>query len=162
VNWEAIGAFGEILGAAAVVATLFYLAVQIKESSAQARRNELNSTLQQISAGRLALAQNEKLATILPKGLENFSSLDSGERIRFEAIMNERFWVMQQLWQRVQDGYLNQEYWDGSIHGATIQTIHTPGGAAWWEASNRQFPANYREEIERIRGLEGSDSSAPK
>ena len=31
-NWEAIGAIGEILGAIAVVATLAYLAVQIRES----------------------------------------------------------------------------------------------------------------------------------
>ena len=29
-NWDAIGAIGEILGAIAVVATLFYLAVQIR------------------------------------------------------------------------------------------------------------------------------------
>jgi hypothetical protein len=32
VNWQAIGAVGEILGALAVVATLGYLAVQIRES----------------------------------------------------------------------------------------------------------------------------------
>lgn len=31
-NWEAIGAIGEILGAIAVVSTLAYLAVQIRES----------------------------------------------------------------------------------------------------------------------------------
>jgi hypothetical protein len=30
VNWEAIGAVGEILGAAAVVATLVYLALQVR------------------------------------------------------------------------------------------------------------------------------------
>jgi len=32
VNWEAIGAIGEILGAAAVVATLAYLAIQIRHA----------------------------------------------------------------------------------------------------------------------------------
>ena len=32
-NWDAIGAVGEIIGAAAVVLTLFYLAVQIRQSN---------------------------------------------------------------------------------------------------------------------------------
>ena len=30
-NWDAIGAIGEIIGAIAVVSTLFYLAVQIRQ-----------------------------------------------------------------------------------------------------------------------------------
>ncbi|MDA1372383.1 MAG: hypothetical protein O2971_16680 [Proteobacteria bacterium] len=40
-NWEAIGAIGEILGAFAVVATLVYLATQIryaKEAASDANR----------------------------------------------------------------------------------------------------------------------------
>ena len=32
-NWDAIGAVGEILGAGAVVATLLYLSVQIRQNS---------------------------------------------------------------------------------------------------------------------------------
>ena len=34
-NWEALGAIGEIIGAAAVLATLFYLAAQIKMKNRQ-------------------------------------------------------------------------------------------------------------------------------
>ena len=33
-NWEAIGAIGEVVGAAAVVVTLGYLAVQIRANTA--------------------------------------------------------------------------------------------------------------------------------
>ena len=32
-NWDAIGAIGELVGAAAVVGTLFYLAIQIRLSN---------------------------------------------------------------------------------------------------------------------------------
>ncbi len=34
-NWEAIGAIGEIVGALAVLATLYYLAIQIKMQNYQ-------------------------------------------------------------------------------------------------------------------------------
>ena len=45
-NWEAIGAVGEILGAASVVATLFYVAVQVRHATSVAR-----------SAARQAISQ---------------------------------------------------------------------------------------------------------
>jgi hypothetical protein len=36
-NWDAVGALAELLGAAATVATLAYLALQIRQSSATSR-----------------------------------------------------------------------------------------------------------------------------
>jgi hypothetical protein len=38
-NWEAIGAAAELLGAIGVIATLAYLAVQIRHSSDQLKKN---------------------------------------------------------------------------------------------------------------------------
>jgi hypothetical protein len=39
-NWEAIGAIGEVLGALVVVITIGYLAVQIRQNTAQQKREE--------------------------------------------------------------------------------------------------------------------------
>ena len=36
-NWDAVGAIGEIAGAATVIATLFYLALQVKHATSVAR-----------------------------------------------------------------------------------------------------------------------------
>jgi hypothetical protein len=38
-NWEAIGAVGELLGAAGVIITLTYLAIQIRLNSHQLERS---------------------------------------------------------------------------------------------------------------------------
>ena len=38
-NWEAIGAIGEIVGAAAVVFSLTYLALQLRANTRTMRRN---------------------------------------------------------------------------------------------------------------------------
>jgi hypothetical protein len=35
VHWQAIGAVGEVLGAIAVIATLFYLSYQLKQNTKQ-------------------------------------------------------------------------------------------------------------------------------
>ena len=39
-NWEAIGAIGEALGALVVVITVGYLAIQIRQNTAQQKREE--------------------------------------------------------------------------------------------------------------------------
>ena len=39
-NWDAIGAIGELVGGVAVIATLVYLAIQVKHSKALLERNE--------------------------------------------------------------------------------------------------------------------------
>ena len=60
--WDAIGAVGELVGAGAVVATLFYLVVQVRQSNGLARRSEMNTGQDQISRWRMALASNRQLA----------------------------------------------------------------------------------------------------
>jgi hypothetical protein len=40
-NWDAIGAIGEIVGALAVLATLIYLAIQVRQNSEQVRQNSV-------------------------------------------------------------------------------------------------------------------------
>jgi hypothetical protein len=39
-NWDALGAIGEIVGAAAVIVTLIYLAKQVKQSVGMARASQ--------------------------------------------------------------------------------------------------------------------------
>ncbi len=72
-NWEAIGAIGETAGAVAVVATLFYLAIQIRQNSSSLdRTNEfaqaesvhnINALYVQIFS---ALSANAELASNIP------------------------------------------------------------------------------------------------
>ena len=78
-NWEAIAAIGQIIGAIAVVATLFYLAVEIRqnsriveENSRQLRLGEVDATLQSFARYRALLAEPE-LADIYRRGSADFA-----------------------------------------------------------------------------------------
>ena len=70
-NWEAIGAIVEAIGVLGVIASLFYLAVQIRQNTLQARRSELDATLEQSTVVRMALAENQGLADIWIAGLDD-------------------------------------------------------------------------------------------
>ncbi len=60
-NWEAIGAIGELMGAAVVVATLLYLVKQIKQNTESTEAVGLQTWQANSTAHWLALAGNREL-----------------------------------------------------------------------------------------------------
>ena len=77
-NWEALGAIGEIIGAAAVLATLFYLAAQIKMQNRQLEKSNDHARAQtsvQINDQALEfvdiLMRDKEFVEIYRKGLSN-------------------------------------------------------------------------------------------
>lgn len=63
-NWEAIGAVGEIIGAVAVVVTLFYLALQIRQSTRMSRAQMTKDLLLASREAIMDVASNDRLAAI--------------------------------------------------------------------------------------------------
>jgi len=51
-NWEALGAIGEMIGALAVVVTLAYLAVQVRASTAESEAEDFSRVAAQLSEVR--------------------------------------------------------------------------------------------------------------
>ena len=84
-NWEMIGAIGEIAGAVAVVLTLAYLARQVRDSARQDRRHQ-SAELQRDSVKIVdALTRDPLLPGIFLRGLRDLASLDEEETVRFMA-----------------------------------------------------------------------------
>ena len=51
-NWDAIGAIGEVIGALAVFITLGYLAIQIRQNTKAVRASALDSSVNAVNAVR--------------------------------------------------------------------------------------------------------------
>ena len=101
-NWEAIGALGEIVGALAVVLTLAYLAIQVrhaKEASADTNRLERSKGVRDMM---LASAADSGLRENLTKGLQlsdyyneiaSNLNMSSDEAASFDWAMLYWFWL---------------------------------------------------------------------
>ena len=77
-NWEAIGAVAEILGAVAVVASLVYLGRQIHQSNAQSQADARYSFLDAYGQLSLTIAANNDLASVFRRGMQGLE-LDEDE-----------------------------------------------------------------------------------
>ena len=125
-NWDAISAIGEIVGAFAVFASLMYLAVQIKHSNnamkAQAFQERSNA-LQDI---RMRVAESETLSRIQSLVIENngegtevvqdaIDSLTAIEFNQFRNFLTAHAYRLQNLIRQYELGFMEQKYHDSSI-----------------------------------------------
>ena len=82
-NWQAIGAVGEILGAIAVFVTLVYLALQIRQNTKVTNAGTssyINDALARIHG---AIRSNGEFADIWLRGCRDLDALSETDRVRF-------------------------------------------------------------------------------
>ena len=91
-NWEAIGAVGEVVGAIGVIVTLLFLVIQLRrntkvmqESNIIERAVALDRHTDSVSRWRTVIAENEELATIWLKALTD-EELNDVEGIRLNNL----------------------------------------------------------------------------
>ena len=74
-NWEAVGAVGEVLGALGVIATLGYLAVQIRGNARSTSIATFQNSMRSAQDLATLVAQEGELSGILVRGAQNRGGL---------------------------------------------------------------------------------------
>ncbi|MFT4582200.1 MAG: hypothetical protein ACI915_000051 [Gammaproteobacteria bacterium] len=134
-NWDALGAIAELVGAIAVVATLFYLAAQIKQNGRMVR-----STIreQRFGANQSLLVKMADEAELYTK-LEKQEKLTDIELTRASLLIRASF----RLWESSEYQYRNRvleaEEWRG-----LRESIRNRIGASSY---HRQFWADHKSEF---------------
>jgi hypothetical protein len=132
VNWEAIGAVGEIVGGLGVLASLVYLATQIRHNTRSLEAVSLQSVLDgPRDRYFLPQAANAEISDIFARGLNALDNLDATEKRRFFFLMFEQLFQMQHVMQLHERGMLAEADYEAWIK-YTAALLTTPGGAALW------------------------------
>ena len=156
-NWEAIGAIGEVVGALGVILTLGYLAYQIRQNTNQLEQSTLaakaaaqNASNEALRENRKALFENEQMAEIWYKGNENPEDLDAISNLRYRLVMQNVTDVMLEIYTQTFTTGFSPETWN--TQGITLVTrvLATIGGQRFWAAFSDNYPADFRAEVDRI------------
>ena len=111
------GAIGDLVGGVAVIVTLIYLALQVRQNTRQFSRTveatQLAAFERNVESGnrlRELLLLHPDLIALLLKGYDSYKELDTSEKIRFGMLLRNIFSAMQ-------GGYVRQ-----------LSVVHDPGG----------------------------------
>ncbi len=133
-NWDAIGAIGEIGGAIAVVVTLVYFAMQIRQYATGLRSATFHTTMQEFN--QINVAQlDPTLADLLDRGMDDPGSLSSTETYQFGWIMRVYVNIWENMYQQHLQGACSESYWLPYARQAK-GALATPGGRIYREGNS--------------------------
>jgi hypothetical protein len=107
VNWEAISAIGQIVGALAVVISLIYLAREIRRN---ARAERLAST-DSLNRWLGELVAHPHVRELYYRGVHDFESLKGADIVGFSMLMDQLFYIQQELYYQRLEGHLDPRLW---------------------------------------------------
>jgi hypothetical protein len=148
VTIQELGSLGDLIAAIATIATLFYLAIQIRQNTRTVRAASFQETVRDAAAMTDALAADSELSRIYWVGVRDLEALTPEERRRFGAYMLSVFRRMENVVYQTEYGALESDAWEG-LKNVWSFTLSQPGGGAWWARAKNLFSAAFREYVER-------------
>ena len=150
-NWDALGAIAELLGALAVFITLVYLTLQIRQNTKAVRASAMNASVGHIATIRRDVYANAELSDIYLRGNADPDLLTDGERIRYRTLVHNM--LMSQVNTHAQARYagLPPESWESQAP-IIRRVLGCPGGRWFWTNYSHEFEERFRAEIDEILG----------
>jgi hypothetical protein len=157
---EDLGNIGEFVAAVAVVVSLLYLAVQIRQGAASVRATMFLTSSANQSEMASHVVQDAELARIYRVGQRDFESLTEDEQIRFITYFATLFRTYEQMFQQDRMGLLDPEVWEGRRE-AMLRFLRRPGVQTMWRFRRHAFSKSFRDLVDAAR-RELESSSTPQ
>ena len=147
-NWEAIGAIGETLGAAGVIATLVYLAVQIRDSNRVAEDASFEKKLALGIASFHEMIKGEH-GDVIMNGLLNYDELKGREKLIFDNVINSWFTVIALALFSRDRKLMDEESTENLSFSLRTRFFPYRGIHSWWSESKGLFRSEARRWFEQ-------------
>ena len=148
-NWDAIGAVGELVGSVAVLVTLIYLALQIRQNTHATRAASHHAITDALNQLNLDIANNDAVAQIWLAGMDDRASLNDLQRERFDALLRAYMHVCDTMYYQAQVGAGDHGLWKAE-ETYLNRILTSNGGKSWFEENYSSISTGFRAAIENI------------
>jgi hypothetical protein len=144
-----LGSIGEFISAAAVVATLAYLAVQIRHSERTTRAQLSQSFSSDINAVNLMIANDASWFEIFRKASDSYDALTPDERGRYGFLELSVCRTIEPLYLAYLKGLVDEDVWS-TQRESLVNLATTPGWRQWWQTQPFPFTPAFRALVDSI------------
>lgn len=150
VNWEAVGAVGESLGALAVVISLIYLASQIRVQNKESRIGSVHEIIEAFRDS-VATVQDRDRAELVARARYEFDELSAAQRIQFIAIVQSILRVWEEAFFQYKESRLDPQIWEAMLNQWT-DFFAMDGFQKVWELRRHTYSRDFRHFVASIDG----------
>jgi hypothetical protein len=148
-SWEAINAIAQAIGAFGVVASLWYLAIQVHRSTRVAKIAAQDSAATALREVTKPYMENAELARIWQIGLENFNALSPEDQARFYHAVYQFLKAFETIHTHYVYGLLDRQLWAG-WRELLRHYINAPGMVHYWELRRDLFSERFQKFVHEL------------
>jgi hypothetical protein len=142
-----MGSIGELLAAVATIATLVYLARQLRANTAAVQGESRRAHRAASSAANLTIASDANVAALFNTGLADFDAMDATQHTQFSFLMAELFGSWEAAHQEFETGIVDKFQVDSMVR-SHLPFLRTPGGGKWWDTYRNSYPQSFRKYVD--------------
>ena len=149
-NWEAISAIGQIVGAFAVVISLIYVASEVRSNARATQLAAMRSMHDAFNRWIQQLAEHPDLRELYYRGIHDFDSLEGADLVGFSTLMISLFRTLEEMYYLQSEGHLDAGVWHG--WEAAIDEFNAyPGVQAWWRLRSHWFREEFVKFVNQLQ-----------
>lgn len=149
---EQLALLAEVLGAVAILVTLIYLAIQVKDSARASRSAAVTDATTAMQGFYEQLGANSEASDLFLNGLRDPLALSDERRFQYLMLMHSCFLGFQRSYFLAREGTLDIEL-RNSI-GTAIQAVnHLPGMHHYWMQRKSFFQPDFVAWVESLLAL---------
>ncbi len=148
-DWNAIGAIGEIIGALAVFLTLVYLALQIRQNTKAIQASAVDAGISRLNDVRESVYENGDLTRIYIQGIAQPADLDEESRVRFRLLLHNILLAISNIYSQTSYTGLSLSTWESQLV-ILERIIDSPGGRWFWKGYRLEFEDSFRKKVDEI------------
>lgn len=152
-NWDALGAIAELVGSAAVVATLAYLSIQTHRNTVATRSASNDQARRGLTDVMALIAGDEDTAALYYAGLTKPESLEGHRQVRFDTLLTLQLRATEVMFTDRRQGLLSEDHWGGHWR-AYRRTLASRGGGAWWMRNQHCVSEEFRDWLNTELGVD--------
>src|SRR5260370_33095728 len=143
-NWEAINAIAQLVSSIGVVASLWYLAVQVHRSTRIAKLSAQDAAATALRDVTRPFAESAENSRIWSTGLENLDALSAEDNARFFHFAFQFLKAMETIHFHYIYGLMEESIWRG-WGNLYEHYLVTPGLEFYWSVRHNLFSERFQE-----------------
>jgi hypothetical protein len=160
VTLQDLGSIGEFVAAIATLATLVYLALQIRQNTQAVRSDTHQAWVSNMAEVNLLLPRSREFARVVLAGSEDLDKLDPEELLQFNTYMIQLFNGFEAIYFQHLNGAVDAIYWNTKLQ-ALRALMSNPGVRSSWEQGGEAvLDPRFREAVQRAVLSESSGQEA--
>ena len=142
-NWDAIGAVAELVGATGVIASLFYLGTQIRQNTRSVKASSYHAVVTNLSELSGATGRDPLTSDLVLRGRSNFDDLSRTEKMQYSLFLISLYRSYEDIFYQYEQEMIDEPVWAGWSNSMT-RLFWQPGVQTWWPTWREDCHRDFR------------------